>query len=613
MCGIAGYIGNERLNDARLTACTGLMHRRGPDAHGQYHHERNGRHVHLLHSRLSIIDLNSGADQPFLCDAQALCYNGELYNYLELRAEMEKAGHAFRTRSDTEVLARALAASGATALERCEGMWAFAHYDEASGRLLLARDRFGEKPLYLFAAGDGLYFGSEVKFIQALLGQKLDVNHRHLHRYLVNGYKSLYKTTETFFAGVRSVDAGTTLAVDADGRRTEVRYWRPSFVTDDAMSYDDAVAQTRTTLIDAVGLRLRADVPLAFCMSGGVDSNALISIAKRVFKYDVHGFTIMNTDARYEEQDMVKLAVADLGIAHTPVPIDPTSFLDRLRQLVVHHDAPIYTISYYVHWLLMAAVHDAGYKISISGTAADELFSGYYDHYNAHLAMVRKDRATYDATLLAWQAHVQPVVRNPYLGNPDLFVSDPSFRGHIYLDADKFAGFLTTPWSESFAEEHYCDDLMRNRMANELFHESIPVILHEDDLNAMYYSIENRSPFLDSRLFDSCRRIPTRHLIRNGYNKAVLRDAMRGIVPAPILDNRRKVGFNAPILDLLRADDPQVRSAVLADSPIFDHVRRDAIVSVLDKPFLANSESKFLFYFLCAKFFLEAFDGAAGR
>jgi asparagine synthase (glutamine-hydrolysing) len=200
---------------------------------------------------------------------------------------------------------------------------------------------------------------------------------------------------------------------------------------------------------------------------------------------------------------------------------------------------------------------------------------------------------------------VKPVVRNPFLSDPDLFAKDPEFRDHIYLDAAGFAQYLHEPWSEPFVETAYTRSVLRNRMANELFHEAVPVILHEDDLNAMYYSIENRSPFLDRALFEFSARIPTAHLMRDGYAKAVLRDAMRGIVPDEILDNRRKVGFNAPIFDFLNPADPDTRAALLAPSPIWDLVRRDKITELMDKAFLPNSQSKFLFYFLCSKLFLE--------
>jgi asparagine synthase (glutamine-hydrolysing) len=188
-----------------------------------------------------------------------------------------------------------------------------------------------------------------------------------------------------------------------------------------------------------------------------------------------------------------------------------------------------------------------------------------------------------------------------------LFIKDPSFRDHIFLDAAGFAEYLKHNWSEAFSEHHFTDSLLRNRTMNELFHEAIPVILHEDDLNAMYFSIENRSPFLDRELFEFCHRIPTKHLIRDAMAKAVLRDSMRGIVPERVLDSRRKVGFNAPIFSFLDVHDPEVRSYLLDASPIFEHVRREKIEELISKPDLPNSESKFLYYFLNSKMFLEEF------
>ncbi|MGB8182796.1 MAG: asparagine synthase (glutamine-hydrolyzing), partial [Stellaceae bacterium] len=386
MCGIAGYFGPAEIPPARIAACEMLMRHRGPDGTGRYTAERQGRRILLLHSRLSIIDLDPRAGQPFREGSQMTAFNGEIYDYRERRAELEAAGERFRTTSDTEVLAKLLHRKGAAALDRCEGMWAFARYDEADGSLMLSRDRFGEKPLYLMHADGGLYFGSEVKFIRALLGRPLAPNLDHLRRYLVNGYKALYKTPATFFEDIVELPPGSTLTIDADATEHKARYWRPRFNQHPTLRFADALANVRERLIAAVGLRLRADVPLAFCMSGGVDSNALIAIAKRVFDYDVHGFTIVNTDARYEEQAMVEESVRVLGIRHSSVGLEHAEFLADLRTLVRAHDAPVYTISYFVHWRLMQAIAAAGYKVSISGTGADELFTGYYDHHNLFLA-----------------------------------------------------------------------------------------------------------------------------------------------------------------------------------------------------------------------------------
>ena len=609
MCGIAGYLGNLEMSDERIEECLSLMQRRGPDAKGIYRHSYGpGKNVCLLHSRLSIIDLDKRSNQPFKVGSKVLIDNGELYNYIELKSELAAEGQSFETRSDTEVLLRYLDRYGWKGLDRCEGMWAFALYDENNGSLTLSRDRFGEKPLYLYEDETGLYFGSEIKFLRALSGKGFEINYRHIYRYLVNGYKSLYKVDETFFENVNELPASSVLIISSDCSRIQERYWTPVYAVDSSMQYKDAVARARDALIRSIKLRLRADFPLAFCMSGGVDSNSLISIAKNIFDYDVHGFTIVNTDERYIEQDLVDYVVSELDIRHTSVAVNKDGFLENLRCLIQYHDAPVYTISYYAHWLLMERIAQEGYRISISGTAADELFTGYYDHHAMYLYEVRNDPLLFRESLENWLKHIKPIVRNPVLQDPQVFVKNPGERAHIYLDADVFTTYLKGVFREHFYESDYCGELLRNRMLNELFSEAVPVILHEDDLNAMYYSIENRSPYLDRELFEFCYGIPARYLIQDGYTKKVLRDSMRGIVPEKILNTRRKVGFNAPIYSFLDVKDQRVKSQLLDESPIFDHVRKNRIESILEKDHLPNSESKFLFYFLCSKMFLEEFS-----
>ena len=604
MCGIAGYYGRDTIDATRIAQCERLMGRRGPDGGASLHRRIGERNAYLVHTRLRIIDLDPRANQPFKRGDGHLSYNGELYNYVELKAQLQRDGARFHTESDTEVLAEVIARRGWRGLDACEGMWAFAWVDDSG--LLLARDRFGEKPLFTYEDERGVYFGSEPKFLFALMGRQPEINTGHLYRYLVNGYKSLYKTAATFFRGLRQVEAGSIERYDASGKRSGERYWTPYFdIADEGMSFADAATAVRECLIESVRLRLRADVPIAFCLSGGVDSNALIAIAKRKLRFDVHGFTIMNTDARYEERDMVETSVRELALRHTRVPVETAGFLAGLRELVRYHDSPVSTITYYAQWKLMGAVAAEGYKVSVSGTGADELFSGYFDHHNFYLEAVSGDARR--VAKEDWRRVVKPIVRNPVLQDPDCFVKAPERRDHIYLDADEFSGYLKEPWMEPFAEERYSRVPLRNRMANELFHESVPPILHEDDLNAMYFSIENRSPFLDRPLFELSQRIPTRHLVQQGRAKAVLREAVRGIAPDAIVDNPRKVGFNVPILDYLDTRDARVRAQVLEDSPVWRYVRRERIAELLEQSHLPNSRSKFLFYFLNAKIFLEEF------
>lgn len=606
MCGIAGFIGHCPLPDTNVRAALERMKQRGPD--GQIHRYVCGGNssdslpVLFLHSRLRIIDLDDRANQPFQIGECSLIFNGEIYNYLELRADLARHGVAFHTTSDTEVLLQAYLHYGADCVKHFEGMWSFALWDGRTRQLMLSRDRFGEKPLYYYKSAAGLYFGSEVKFITALLGQRLPVNYDHIIRNMIHGYKALYKGGHTFFRGLTELPRASTLQIDPDGRETPAIYWQPSYAIEEAMSHGEAVAGVRQRLIRSMELRLRADVPLAFCMSGGIDSNSLICVAKKMLGYDVHGFTIVNEDKRYDEWEQVSHVVAELGLRHTAIPVTTSGFLEGLRTLVRYHDAPVYTINYYAHWMLMAQVAAHGYRIAVSGNGADELFTGYYDHHPMYLFETRDPEAR-----LAWEQSVLPHVRNANLRDPDLFVRNPRFRDHLFMDGDAFVSYLTKPWQENFEEEAFTPSLLRNRMLNEMFHETVPPILHEDDLNSMYYSVENRSPFLDRDLFEFSCRIPTRLLIRDGLTKVVLRDAMREIVPDLILDSRRKVGFNAPISAFLSLENPLVRSEVLADSPIFEHIERERIQALMVRDNHPNSESKFLFSFLCSKFFLEEF------
>ncbi len=272
MCGIAGYIGPHPPLPDRLHAASNAMRHRGPDGEGPYVHTLGNQSVVLVHRRLAIIDLDERSNQPFRVRNKVLVYNGEIYNYLEVRRELEGLGQVFQTSGDTEVLARALDQWGEAGLDRLEGMWAFAWYDRGSGELLLSRDRFGEKPLYLWEQDEGLYFASEVKGLAALAGTWPEVNENHLLRYLVNGYKALYKTNETFFKGVEELPAGTCLRIAPARRGMPRPYWTSKLWEDPSLSYQDAVAMTREAVINSVRLRMRSDVPLAFCMSGGVDS-----------------------------------------------------------------------------------------------------------------------------------------------------------------------------------------------------------------------------------------------------------------------------------------------------------------------------------------------------
>ena len=605
MCGIAGTWSKNEPNFARIESSLKLLCHRGPDNQKyETFKTKNGMHAALLFTRLAIIDLDPRANQPMGYGGLWLTFNGEIYNYREIRKDLEEQGLNFHTSSDTEVLLKGLHTYGWSVLNKLEGMWAIAVYDENTNRLTLCRDRFGEKPLIYIKTVEGVFYASEVRVLQQLSGKSLVPNKLQLQRFLVNGYKSLYKTNETFFEDVIDVPAKTLLHFNDDGTENSEAYWKPKLEIDEGLDFNKAVIQSKEKLLRSLDLRLRADVPLAFSLSGGVDSVSLVSLAKRELGAHVHGFTIRNSDPRYEEWQLVDKVVKELNLDHTYVDLSSENFLENLQMLIAHRKNPILTITYYVQWLLMQKISEMGFKVVIGGAGADELYTGYYDHHLFYIASLN-GKARKDA-IESWSLNLKQFIQNPFLSNPNLFTEKPDFRDHIYLDANLYKTFLINNFEEKFNENKYHDDPLKNRMLNELFEETIPVIMHEEDLNAMNFSIENRSPYLDRELFETTAKFPTRIMIRNGRAKAILRESVRGIAPDVVIDNARKIGFNAPIENLLDLNNNDVKNYILSDSPVFDIVNRDFISKFLAKRGLNNSESKFLFSFLSAKLFLEA-------
>lgn len=603
MCGIAGAFGRTIPDPQRVEATLGALTRRGPDGKGQFSCRLRRQPLTLLATRLAIIDLDKRANQPFAAEDCVLVFNGEIYNYLELRSELEQQGSKFITESDTEVIVHAYRAWGRDCVNHFEGMWAFALLDERQDLLILSRDPFGEKPLYYMQVGGTLYFASEVKGIATLSDHSLSVNMNQVRRYLVNGYRSLYKTPDTYFSEINELPPAS-LAVITDPAKVEPEtYWRLTYAPH-AMSMDDAVEGVRERLLRAVEIRLRSDVPIAFMLSGGIDSGALSLIAARHFGQHVSAFSIVDHDPRYDESDNLAVTVAALGCQHHVTRTGTKGFFERMSRLIAYHDAPVATISFYVSEFLSEEIHNCGFKVSVSGIGADELLTGYYDHYAYWLAEMH-ERAEFDDLLADWRKSYGSTVRNPLLKNPLDFVRNPNQRGHIFLDRETFNGLMVAPLDEDFTEAFYHHNVLRNRMLNEISHEGIPVLLHEEDHNSMRWSVENRSPYLDRALAEFAFSVPNEHLIHDGRPKWLLRAAVEGLLPDEVRLDKRKRGFNASITSVIDLSDVATRERLLAPGPIFDVIDREAMTNFLDSDMTPNSFSKFLFSFISAKLFLE--------
>ncbi len=608
MCGIAGSFGPEIPDRGRIERTLKLMRHRGPDANGWVTESIGNHRTCLLHTRLAIIDCNPRANQPFVQDDCVLVFNGEIYNFLELRADLEAEGHRFVTTSDTEVIIHAYHEWGDTFVDRFEGMWAFALLDKRKGRLILGRDPFGEKPLYYLHHNDVLYFGSEAKFLTELSGEPLESDLDTLRCFLVNGYKAVHKKPRNFLKGIKQFPAASIAAIERGVDVQPRPYWVLRY-DPKPMSLGEAVEGAREHLVDAVRLRLRSDVPIAFCLSGGVDSGAITSIARKLFGQDLHAFSILDTDARYNEEKNITTVVDELECEHTTIHTKTGGFLPRLRKLISYHEAPVFTINYYLHSLMMEEIRRRGYKVALAGTGGDELFSGYYDHYAFWLAEMR-DRPDFPRLVEDWRESYGAYVRNPVLQDPLVFAKRPDAREHIYLNNAKFASFLREPFAEPFSESPYSDNPLRNRMLNEMRHETLPVFLREEDLNAMYFSVENRSPLLDCRLATFLFGVSNAHLIHDGYTKYIMRAAVEGLVNDNVRLDKRKRGFNASLFSLIDRTDPETRDFLLDDGPIFDIVDREAIRGLLESDYLEDSLNKFLFSFISSKVFLETRNGS---
>ncbi|WP_420549390.1 asparagine synthase (glutamine-hydrolyzing) [Curvivirga sp.] len=605
MCGIAGAFGPTQISPDRITSCHKLMALRGPDGEGHWSSDTAaGNHINFLHSRLSIVDLAERSNQPFIRNNLSLIFNGEIYNHFELRKELEALGHNFQTAGDTEVVLEAYRQWGADFVTHLEGMWAIALYDSNQGRLVLSRDRFGEKPLYLWWADNCLYFGSEVRFLMGLSGKKADVNVEHLRRFLVNGYKSLFPSEDEYFHGIKAFPAGHIAVLETPSMPSPKPFWSVGY-NPVPMTQEEALEETFSKVRRAVELRLRADVPVALRLSGGIDSNVALGMAVQELEQEITTFSVVEDDPRYDETASILEAIKYHGCAHEIIKIPKENFLERLYGLVDYFGKPMMTISYYLHALVSEHIHKAGFKVSLGGTGADEIFSGYYDHYLFWLAEM-KDRTDFPKLVEGWQESYGKFVRNPFLQDPEAFIKQPTKRDHIFLGADKFSSFLKEPFEEQHHEKVFCEPILRNRMLNELLHETVPVMLHEDDLSAMAYSVENRAVYLDSELVEFVSTVPSEHLFGNSLPKYLLRRAGKGIAPNSILTNPRKQGINAPVTSFIDFNDDAVQEAILDDSLVYDIIQKDKVEELLNSSVELNSESKFLFSVISAKLFMDS-------
>ena len=449
------------------------------------------------------------------------------------------------------------------------------------------------------------FFGSEIKFIKCLNNENLRINYNKIKDFLEFGYKILNKNNSTNYKDVLSVPSGCYLRVK-NNKISKIRYWKIN--TDiRELSQLDYVKELKEKLFKSIEIRLRSDFPIAFFLSGGIDSNALAFIAKKYFGYNLKTYSIISSDPRYDESKMINYANKHLGSDHTSLSLDPkkTNFINNLKEQIKYHDSPVATINSLLSFMLYKKVKKDKFKVSISGIGSDEIFTGYYDHHLLFLNEIKKNKKFYQQSKKNWKKIVKPIVKNPYLRNSNLYIKNPSFRNHVY-QYEKFKNIIfNRKVKHRFTEEKYSTSLMKNRMANEMFNEVVPVVLKEDDLNSMYNSIENRSPFLDSELFQSAFNMPASYYIKDGLAKWPLRKMISDYVPTKIRLNPRKTGFNASIKDILMLDSKGIKY-LMKENEIFKIINKKEFEKfIINNKKFTGVENNFLFNFLSIKLFLE--------
>jgi asparagine synthase (glutamine-hydrolysing) len=600
MCGIVGLYRSHAPagGEQRLAAAMQVLARRGPDDAGSMRHQ--GPHGTLLlgHRRLAVLDLTGAGRQPMTSNDQrfTIVYNGEIYNYRELRQRLQQQGASFHSHTDTEVLLEGWSRWGEDILQELDGMFAFAVLDRATDTLLLARDAFGIKPLYVWMEGGSFAFASELPALNAVCEGTLQPDHQAAYDYLV--YGDYDRAERTFFASVRALAPGTLVRIPLakGGTPQEARWWQPHIARRQPGTLQDAAGAVRSMFLDSVRLHLRSDVPIAAALSGGVDSASIVCGMRRVAPdMPLHTFTFVAAGSLVDEQPWADSVNRHTGAVSHKVLLSEQDLLRDLDDLIVTQGEPFGSTSIYAQYAVFRAAREAGFTVTLDGQGADEVFAGYHGYPAARLLDYFDEGSYADALRFA-----RAWTRWPGRSASDLVraLGNELMTGRARQAALRLSGHHPQPsWL-------HCEQLRargvifgrhgaagrasaRGRRLASALHtalqrDGLPALLRHGDRNSMRWSVESRVPFLTRRLAEYTLSLPPCYLVSPaGETKLILRHAMRGIVPEEVLDRRDKVGFATPERDwLFRIAGPF--RAVLAEGPDCGWLRRDVVLKHFD-------------------------------
>jgi asparagine synthase (glutamine-hydrolysing) len=564
VCGISGWVAppKEALDPLVARRMRDVLRHRGPDGEGEWSAASGdaGMAAGLGHRRLRIIDLTDAAAQPMVSDDGliALTYNGEIYNFRALRDELRAAGATFRSSGDTEVVLRAYERWGEAAVERLDGMFAFAVWDARTERLLLARDRTGKKPLFYWTDGRRLAFGSEIKSVLACPWVDRRLDESRLPEFLTFGY---VPNPATLYEGIHQVPPASVLSFGRDGLSAPRRYWDPLTVRSPD-GHGPLHADVRRLLQDAVARRMVADVPLGALLSGGIDSSLVVALMSRLSAEPIHTFAIgFADDASFDERRYARTVAERFGTRHTEfsVELDAVGLLDRL---LWHHDQP-YMDSSAIPTYVVSQLASEHVVVALNGDGGDEVFGGY-DRFRAAALSVRLPRAVAAAArAAASRLPVDHSYNSPgrrvqrFLERADRPV-ESRYQSWIAVADEDLLGSLLSPDVLAAAAGPVLESMdARYRHADRLpvldriLYANFMTYLPDDlavkmDRMSMANSLETRSPFLDTALVERLAAVPARQKVGKRRLKPVLRRAFWDELP-PEIWNRDKHGFGVPM------------------------------------------------------------------
>lgn len=523
--------------------------------------------------RLSILDLSPLGHQPMPSpDRQRwIVFNGEIYNYVELRQELRNLGHEFISTSDTEVLLAGYSQWGAAVLRKLVGMFAFAILDMKKRALFLARDFFGIKPLYYAFNGSRFAFASETKALISLGDVFPKINPSALYTYLRYGITD--NGASTLWNEIRHLPAAHYLEIKLDDPSPTIcpqRYWDIDMQTRRALSPSDAAEQLRALFLENVRLHLRSDVPVGAALSGGIDSSSIVMAMRRHQpNQEIHTFSYVADDKTLNEDQWMELVNRDAGTIQHRTRITPADLVADLDDFIYSLDEPFSSTSMYAQYSVFRLTKQAGIKVMLDGQGADESLGGYNYFFSARLVSMLRNRRWLEAI-----AFLRNNWSRPYFGGPKLF-----YRAGAWLVPEKFHGVARSLIGEDFMPEwldanwfekqgvqptqvylwDQSKDPFKKLLYQSVMETSLPMLLRYEDRNSMAHSVESRVPFLTPDLINFIFSLPEEHIVDiQGNTKSVFRRAMQGLVPEPILQRRDKIGFSTPEKDWLTELSPWV-------------------------------------------------------